>query len=193
METCTKNIKKICNIVINTNFINKNSTIQCDDGNGPYERNYGNLIEELKKEYIPQQNSFIHESRPNYVLIKLQINGFDCQISFGGSHYCGYVVDKQTHKISEDDIDYEAHGGWTAGWGFDCAHCTDIAFLGSLDFCSTQKHIKFPYDPPKGMGLRSNSTFKTKKFVIHELGKITESIIRYQNQKDQNISCQFQE
>jgi len=184
-----KNIKKIYNLArntINSNYVNHNATIKCDDGDGPYSRNYSELIDELKKEYIVQDGRFIYESRPNYVLIKMRINGFDCQISFSGSHYCGYVVDKQTHNIVEDNIDYCAHGGWTAGWGFDCAHCTDISFLSYQN--------KFPYDPPKGFGnglMEQNSnfsTFKTKKFVIHELTKITESILRYQNQhQDRNI------
>ena len=121
--------------------------IKCDDGDnkGIYERD----LDELKKELKNGVTDMV-------------INGFKCQIKFTGMSYCGYVIDERVvNKISEDSIDYTPHGGFTACWGFDCLHCTDIGFFG-------QELVSW-----KGV------SFKTEKFVIKELEKITESILRF--------------
>jgi len=121
--------------------------IKCDDGTGSvYEKDLDELRKELKNG-----------------VTNVVVNEFKCQIKFTGMSYCGYVVDeKVVNKISEDSIDYIPHGGFTACWGFDCLHCTDIGFFG-------QKLFSF-----------DGATFKTEKFVIKELEKITESILRFQ-------------
>ena len=139
----------------------KPATIACDDGNGPYDFAYCLLVAELKKEF----------DGSDVVRTFFTINEIQCEITFSGSHYCGYVVDDRVRDMSEDDVDYYPHGGWTASWGFDCAHSTDIVFWTRT----------FPSEPTAGFGSGAHArpaTFKTWAFVENELRCITAAIAR---------------
>lgn len=156
----------LCNRYLNK--INRNYLILCDDGNGPYKRKYGDLIDELKNEYDDYELA-IKECRFKHTIgDELTINGLLCKINFFGTHYCGYVIDKSVQKYNYEKI-YKAHGGYTAGqFGFDCAHSGDIVLY------NYDGNNGFPYEPR--FYINHNSSFKTRKFVINELEKITESL-----------------
>lgn len=179
-------IKNICKKMINIckkmiNFlrnkylgsINENFMITCDDGDGPYERKYGDLVKELKEEYDNYEeaikNDLFHNTRGKEIII----NGIKCWINFFGTHYCGYVRDKKCFSIDFENLDYEAHGGYTDAYGFDCAHAGDIILIN-------YNALGFPYEPNQGfIWYEDISSFKTRKFVIKELEKITNAIIKY--------------
>lgn len=170
-----------------TGKINSDAVILCDDGEKVYKKNYSELIDELRAEFDQTENVICNDDK-KYIKTKIKVNGLDCSISFNGSHYCGYVIDDlvKNMNISENDIDYEAHGGYTAWWGFDCGHFTDICFMSNMSW--SKKEIQFPYEPPKGFGNENNKkkpTFKTRKFVIKELEKITDAILKYKSEHPQ--------
>jgi len=86
------------------------------------------------------------------------INGIQCKIMFYCGWYCGYIIpDDRFNGFTSDDVDYSPYGEYTAGWGFDCHHCHDIAL-------------------PSNKGLYEQSTFKTKTFVTNELKTLTSAI-----------------
>jgi len=102
-------------------------------------------------------------------------NGFRFKIvkNFMGA-YCGYVlvddhpqIDKINLITEEEDV-YEPHGGYTASWGFDCAHYTDIYFNGKK---KTDRWIDAHTKPVQ--------TFKTYQFVQSECFKIIDSLNAY--------------
>ena len=148
------------------------TTISCDDGNGAYNKNYFELISELKNEFPNYQgaidNGIFNEPKITY----MTIDGIKCKINFMGSHYCGYIVDENiTKNINPDDLDFQPHGGFTAYWGFDCVHAGDIGFI----MC----YHGYPSSPQNLIMMGDNSSFKTKKFIINELKKLIASIDRY--------------
>lgn len=163
-------IKCIKNCLCNRYYgkINRDYLILCDDGNGSYQRKYGDLINELIKEYDDYELA-VKENRFRHTIgDELIINGLLCKINFFGTHYCGYVIDKSVQSYDYEKI-YQAHGGYTAGqFGFDCAHSGDIVLY------NYEGNIGFPYEPK--FFINKNSSFKTRKFVINELRKITKSL-----------------
>ena len=93
--------------------INRDYLILCDDGNGSYQRKYGDLINELIKEYDDYELA-VKENRFRHTIgDELIINGLLCRINFFGTHYCGYVIDKSVQSYDYEKI-YQAHGGYTA-------------------------------------------------------------------------------
>lgn len=161
----------LCNKFLGS--INENFMITCDDGDGPYERKYGDLVKELKEEYDDYEeaikNNRFHHTDGKEIII----NGIKCWINFFGTHYCGYVRDKKCFSIDFENLDYEAHGGYTDAYGFDCAHVGDIMLVN-------YNAKGFPYEPNiRYYWHKDISSFKTRKFVIKELEKITNAIIKY--------------
>ena len=167
--------------------IDSDETILCNDGVSTFTCNYKNLIKEIIENTEETTDGYRNSSE------SLVVNGLKCRIKFNGltGQYNGYVVDDIVKNINENDIDYSPHGGFTAGWGFDCLHHTDISLNPMMNMSSFDPEIlKLPFSikGQKGMFKDSNASFKTKKFVINELNKLTKSIIKYQSHKSQNVS-----
>ena len=127
-----------------------------------------NLVEELKKEYDDYEEVKKHGTFRNTKGREITINGLKCRINFFGTHYCGYVLDNSI-DWNEGNLDYIPHGGLTHPYGFDCAHLGDIVLY---NFNGTG----FPYEP-KSM-FSEEETFKTRKFVINELDRLTKAILK---------------
>jgi hypothetical protein len=105
----------------------------------------------------------------------IYMNGFHTHIMFTGQrgHYCGYIwIDERFKNIDyfnpynesdhtrKDIFKYLPHGGFTSGWGFDCAHIDDHSALSCILNSSTE-------------------TFKTRAYVINELKILTEEVLKY--------------
>ena len=90
------------------------------------------------------------------------INGIKCRIEFYGSHYCGYIIDKRKFDLPTDP-----QGGWTGGYGFDCAHAGDITLKNG--------DARIPYTPTPTCSYIFE-TFKTRQFVWNELDRLTHKI-----------------
>lgn len=166
------NIKEI----MNPGKIDQDAMIKVDDGNGPYDKKYYELIDELKNECggEDEYKKIIEGNKWKRIIFDVIVNGYKCQIGFMTTHYCGYVVDDRVQNIHEEDIDYEPHGSFTAIWGFDCCHCNDINFVGCIKGYPSKPNNIFMIN-------RNTSSFKTRKYVLNELDKITKSIDRYIN------------
>ena len=141
-------------------------------------KKYGQLVEELKGEYdnydeAVKNHRFFHTPRK-----EITINGIKCWINFFGTHYCGYVRDKNI-SIDCKNLDYEPHGGFTDPYGFDCAHHDDIILHNVVN-----NGKGFPYQPTDFSYKGDSSSFKTRKYVIKELEKLTDAIIRYNKCKN---------
>ena len=102
-------------------------------------------------------------------------------------HFCGYVTKfgKYTEYITnrliiEYDIEgwngaYTVHGGFTADFGFDCAHCYDLSVRCTDDlnnYVDWLNRNQYWIDADNG-----RASFKSEKFVIDELEKLIDSLI----------------
>lgn len=157
-----KNLEMNCLTKCQRNYwqkIDPECEVQVDRGFGPVTVLYTELVDELKaRHHLPK---YIY--REIRIYEKLEINGIQCQISFFGSHYCGYVME---HIALLNDLAREPHGGWTGGWGFDCAHFDDITLHHQKPF--------FPYRPNRP--IVDSATFKTYEYVVSELEAITREL-----------------
>jgi len=73
-------------------------------------------------------------------------------------YFCGYI--KNVEGVNgHDERLYIPHGGYTANFGFDCAHAGDFIFLVNNDF------------------IDQDATYKSFSFVQNECFKIIDSII----------------
>jgi hypothetical protein len=133
-----------------TDYIDKidpNATIMCSYSRTlKYKCNYKMLIEEIMKT--------THQQGPQRILSEeLFINGLKCKIHYNSGHYTGYVIDSVIDNISEEDIDYYPHGGFTAGWGFDCMHGGDLSLNPMFNLTTTfsieMLQLPFPLNPQK--------------------------------------------
>jgi hypothetical protein len=137
---------------------------------------YKNIViesDECKNTLIPCFDGKQYFNTPLYCLLNdirtnktenLEISNVKCRIAFGGFAYCGYIKDEEFTK----DLDYNEfegiiHGGFTAHWGFDCAHHGDIFLFIKTD--SVEVDTNF-----------NGSTFKTKEFVRYELENLIRDI-----------------
>jgi hypothetical protein len=141
--------------------------VLCDDGDGPYLQPYTSLVAELERLHGPARTAHCTH---------VQVNGTPCAIVCTGGYYCGYVL----ADVSMAAHVYEPHGGWTADWGFDCAHCTDVVLIARL-----QQSLAEDEDLSEGLALigdalmfmRPEASFKTFAFVLKELDRITQSLL----------------
>lgn len=119
----------------------------------------------------------ISHSNHNVILDKYEFlnNGFLCNVIFHDGYYSGFVSINNSNlkpyeiellsNINNEDINiYQPHNGLTIPFGFDCFQPGDI-------WLSRNGIIELNKD-----GI---STFKTKKYVIDELTKFSNSLRLY--------------
>ena len=184
MKFSKSKIKQMIDYMMNpSGYIDPDAMIKVDDGNGSYDKKYCELINELKQEYGGEDGYKEALASGRFGKRKIEeivVNGIRCEINFMGTHYCGYIVINDTiRSISTEKLDYKPWGGFTVDWGFDCYHYNDMSFFGCF--------YGYPSKPDNLLDdTDSTISFKTRKFVLNELDKITKSIKRYLSKNPNN-------
>ena len=140
-----------------------------DDGNGERRR--------TTKTQLYGELGFVDGVEPGSSEYEFAINGIICSVVFTGNNFAAYVdigetlkrkrnitpsLRKVLRRGESDGLEnitgiYVPHGGFTHAHGFDCAHRTDI----------TLAKVTKP-----------RASFKSMKFVVNELRRLTESILK---------------
>ena len=171
-----------------------------DDGNGEYRENVSayDLLTEIgvKSSEMPNYENDINTLRCTKTFC---IKGFEVNIvlqcTIGTGHLCGYVVkytgdtewmdkDKYNSITNEtfilDNVDelYKPHGGFTHTCGFDCHHFDDIGIFDEITENKINRLFKTNKLSSYGF-LKNKKSFKSVKFVKHELNNIVDSLIKF--------------